>query len=92
MPRSAESQAAVGEALYAECGAQGLDTLLDDREERPGVKFKDADLLGMPVRVTIGNAWVKSGLLEVRARGTHEERKVPRGEVIEAIRALHRAS
>jgi len=88
----AEAQAAAGEALYAECGERGLDTLLDDREERPGVKFKDADLLGVPVRVTIGNAWVKSGLVEVRARGTREERKVPRGEVIEAIRALYGAS
>jgi prolyl-tRNA synthetase len=88
----AEAQASVGEALYAECKERGLDTLLDDREERPGVKFKDADLLGIPVRVTIGNAWVKSGLVEVRARGTREERKVPRGEVIEAIRALFGAS
>ena len=52
------------------------------------MKFKDADLLGIPVRVTIGNAWLKSGLMEVRARGTREERKVVRGEVIDAIRAL----
>ena len=87
-----EAQAAAGEALYAECRERGLDTLLDDREERPGVKFKDADLLGIPVRVTIGNAWVKSGLVEVRARGTREERKVPQAEVIEAIRALQGAS
>jgi len=87
-----EAQAAAGEALYAECGERGLDTLLDDREERPGVKFKDADLLGIPVRITIGNAWVKSGLVEVRARGTREERRVPRGEVIKAIRALQGSS
>jgi prolyl-tRNA synthetase len=87
-----EAQAAAGEALYAECRERGLDTLLDDREERPGVKFKDADLLGIPVRVTIGNGWVKSGLVEVRARGTREERKVPQGEVIEAIRTLQGAS
>ena len=52
------------------------------------MKFKDADLLGMPVRVTVGNAWLKSGLVEVRARGTREERKVPRGEAIDAILAL----
>ena len=66
----------------------GLDTLLDDREERPGVKFKDADLLGVPVRVTLGNAWVKSGLVEVRSRRTREERRVPRDEVIATIRDL----
>jgi prolyl-tRNA synthetase len=62
--------------------------LLDDRPERPGFKFKDADLLGMPVRVTLGNAWVKSGLVEIRARGTREERRVPRDQVIATIREL----
>ena len=49
-------------------------------------------MLFRSVRVTIGNAWVKSGLVEVRARGTREERKVPQAEVIEAIRALQGAS
>ena len=83
-----EAQMSAGEALYAECRAQGLDALLDDREERPGVKFKDADLLGMPIRVTLGNAWVKNGVMEVRARRTRAERKVPRAEVLGAIREL----
>jgi prolyl-tRNA synthetase len=82
------AQAAAGEALYQECRAHGLDVLLDDRVERPGVKFKDADLLGIPVRVTIGNAWAKSGLVELRARRSREERKVPQPEVLGAIRDL----
>jgi prolyl-tRNA synthetase len=83
-----EAQAKAGDALYTECRAHGLEALLDDRHERPGVKFKDADLLGLPVRVTLGNAWVKSGLVEVRARGTREERRVARDEVIATIRDL----
>ena len=83
-----EAQAAAGETLYAECREHGLDALLDDRAERPGVKFKDADLLGLPVRVTIGNAWAKSGLVELRARHSREERKVPQPEVLPAIRNL----
>ncbi len=83
-----EAQAAAGEALYAQCREHGLDALLDDRAERPGVKFKDADLLGMPVRVTIGNAWAKSGLFELRARRSREERKVPHAEVVTAIKDL----
>ena len=83
-----EAQAAAGETLYAECREHGLDALLDDRAERPGVKFKDADLLGLPVRVTIGNAWAKSGLVELRARRSREERKVPQPEVLPAIRDL----
>ena len=83
-----EAQAKAGDALYAECRDQGLDALLDDRNERPGVKFKDADLLGIPVRVTLGNAWAKSGLVEVRARRTREERRVPRDEVVATLREL----
>ncbi len=83
-----EAQATAGEALYAECRRHGLDAVLDDRAERPGVKFKDADLLGVPVRVTIGNAWAKSGLYELRARRSREERKVPQPEVLSAIREL----
>ena len=42
----------------------------------------------MPVRVTLGNAWAKSGLVEIRARGTREERRVPRDEVVATIREL----
>jgi prolyl-tRNA synthetase len=83
-----EAQAAAGRALYEACHAHGLEALLDDRDERPGVKFKDADLLGMPVRITLGNAWAKNGLMEVRARRTREERKVPGDAVIGAIREL----
>jgi prolyl-tRNA synthetase len=83
-----EAQAAAGEALYAECRAHGLDAVLDDRVERPGVKFKDADLLGVPVRVTIGNAWAKSGLYELRARRSREERKVPQPQVLPTVREL----
>ena len=83
-----EAQAAAGEALYAQCREHGLDALLDDRAERPGVKFKDADLLGIPVRVTIGNAWAKSGLFELRARRSREERKIPQADVVTAIKDL----
>jgi prolyl-tRNA synthetase len=83
-----EAQLRAGETLYTECRAQGLDALLDDRVERPGVKFKDADLLGVPVRVTIGNAWAKSGLYELRARRSREERKVAQAELLPAIREL----
>jgi prolyl-tRNA synthetase len=79
--------AAAGE-IYDECRRAGLDALLDDRDERPGVKFKDADLLGMPVRVTVGNALAKEGVVEVRARRTRRETKVPPGAVVDAVRAI----
>jgi len=56
------------EGLYNELQAQGIDVLLDDRDERPGSKFKDADLLGIPFRVTVGKSLSNSGKVELRAR------------------------
>ena len=56
--------------LYAEMRAQGIDVLFDDRAERPGVKFKDADLIGVPYRVTIGKRKFEQGLAEIFERST----------------------
>jgi len=63
------------EKLYEDLQAAGLEVLLDDRDERPGFKFKDADLLGIPYRVTVGKNFVKNGLLEIQNRkdGSLEE-------------------
>jgi prolyl-tRNA synthetase len=66
----------------------GIEVLLDEREERPGVKFKDADLLGLPVRITIGNAYSKEGLVEVRSRRTAVERRVDLAACLAAVREL----
>jgi prolyl-tRNA synthetase len=59
---------ATAEQLYNELSAQGIDVLLDDRDERPGSKFKDSDLLGIPFRVTVGKSLTNSGLIEIRIR------------------------
>jgi len=56
------------EKLYRELQEAGFDVLLDDRDERPGSKFKDADLLGMPFRVTVGKSFTKNGMMEIRRR------------------------
>jgi prolyl-tRNA synthetase len=58
------------EKLYAELQVQGLDVLFDDRAERPGVKFKDADLIGVPYRITLGRRKLDQGLVEVFERST----------------------
>ncbi|QYM80201.1 proline--tRNA ligase [Horticoccus luteus] len=55
----------------------GADVLIDDRVERPGVKFKDADLLGLPLRITIGGRGLKEGIIEVKWRTAKEAVKVP---------------
>ena len=65
------------EKIYAELLDYDIDTLLDDREERAGVKFNDADLLGTPLRVTVGLRGVKSGLVEIKLRTESESTQVP---------------
>jgi prolyl-tRNA synthetase len=63
--------------LASKLAAQGVDVLLDDRDERPGVKFKDADLIGIPVRVTVGDKALDAGGVEFKTR-----RDPGKGEVI----------
>jgi prolyl-tRNA synthetase len=81
-------QVEAAEAIYAECRRSGFDALVDDRDERPGVKFKDADLIGCPVRVTVGQSLVKDGVVEVRERKSRRESRVAPAKVIETIRAI----
>jgi prolyl-tRNA synthetase len=66
----------------------GFEVLMDDRDERAGVKFKDADLLGVPIRITVGNALAKEGVVEIRERATRADSKVPRERVLEAVRKI----
>jgi prolyl-tRNA synthetase len=83
------AQVAAAEEIYAACQEVGLEALFDDRDERPGVKFKDADLLGVPVRVTIGNALATEGVVEIKERrAPRREQRVAPGAVVDAIRAL----
>jgi prolyl-tRNA synthetase len=79
---------AAAEEMYRELQAAGFDVLMDDRDERAGVKFKDADLLGIPIRITVGNLLAKEGLVEIRERGARADRRIPRGQVMEAVREL----
>ncbi|MCW5890034.1 MAG: proline--tRNA ligase [bacterium] len=76
------------ERIGAELEAAGVDTLLDDRDERPGVKFKDADLIGLPVRVTVGARSLQKGCVEVKARTAKEATEVPVGEAAAHVAAM----
>lgn len=62
----------LAEQIYSELKAAGVDVLLDDRKERAGVKFKDCDLIGYPLRVTVGPKTVEEGTIELRVRKTGE--------------------
>lgn len=70
------------ETLYRELTASGVEVLLDDRDERPGVKFKDADLVGLPFRLAVGKKGLAEGKVEWKRRGTKEVELVPVGEVV----------
>jgi prolyl-tRNA synthetase len=80
----------LAERLYGELGAAGFEVILDDRDERPGVKFKDADLLGVPIRVTVGALLGREGKVEVRARRDRQDVAVPPDAVVETVRDLAR--
>ena len=80
-----EHLTAQAEELYRELRRRGVEVLLDDRRERPGVKFNDADLLGFPIRVTMGKKCSESGLAEVLLRETHETIEVPLAEVADTV-------
>lgn len=76
----------VAERLYEELTEAGISALYDDRDETPGVKFNDADLLGMPLRVTVSPRNLEKGSLEVKGRTEGEARLVALGEAVSALR------
>ena len=77
--------AEVAEKLYREIGSKGLEILFDDREESPGVKFMDADLIGIPLRLTIGQRSLKQGGVELKRRDRQEKAIVPIEDAVARI-------
>lgn len=75
-------------SVYEELTKAGLEVLLDDRDERPGVKFKDADLYGFPLRITIGKKTLDKGQIEVRTRKTGETVLMPADDFTGTVRDM----
>jgi prolyl-tRNA synthetase len=73
------------ERIYSECKARGIDVLYDDRDERPGVKFKDADLIGVPYRITIGSRKLALGVVELYDRRTKQTLEFPPDKAVDAL-------
>ncbi|MDH4232933.1 MAG: proline--tRNA ligase [Nitrospirota bacterium] len=73
------------EKLYRELKERGIDVLMDDRDERAGVKFKDADLIGIPFQVILGEKTLREGLVEIKNRKTKESLRVPLSTAIGMI-------
>lgn len=65
-----------------------IEALIDDRDERPGVKFKDADLIGIPIHVVLGEKSLKDNLVEIKNRRTKEVSKVPVGNAVSTILSM----
>ncbi len=84
--RQDSSQWAAAERVYGDLCARGVETVLDDREERPGVKFKDADLLGFPLRITVGPKSLARGNVELK------ERRAEKAEEVEISQAAARVA
>ncbi len=75
----------IAEEMYTALEEKGFEVLMDDRDERAGVKFKDADLIGIPYRIIIGEKNLKEGLVELKERKTGQVEKVKVEEAVERI-------
>ena len=80
-----EAVRVAAESIYGELQAAGRDVLIDDRDERPGVKFKDAELIGFPVRISVGRRDLAEGLVEVVSRATGERERVPVDQALKHV-------
>jgi prolyl-tRNA synthetase len=85
--KDAEVMAACDE-LYRTLAAAGVEVLFDDRDDRPGSKFKDADLIGIPLRVVVGSKNLAEGKVELKARKSGEVSLLPLAEAVETVKAL----
>jgi prolyl-tRNA synthetase len=89
IPLQVQNQAVLDHALALErsLSAAGIDVLTDDRDQRPGVKFKDADLIGIPLRVVVGERGLKDGTIELKWRHEAGPKNIPAASAAEAILA-----
>jgi prolyl-tRNA synthetase len=79
--------AAAADAIYRQLLDAGLEVLYDDRNERAGVKFNDADLLGIPLRLTVGGKGLQNGVVESKVRRTGESGSIALAELIAKVRS-----
>ncbi len=82
-----EANMALAEKIYADLTAAGVEVLIDDRNERPGVKFKDADLIGIPLRITVGRR-AGEGIVEVKRRDSDEAVEMTADEAVAAAKEI----
>jgi prolyl-tRNA synthetase len=85
--QKSEAVASCAEALYAQLQAAGVEVLLDDRNERPGVKFADMELIGIPHRIVIGDRALAEDNIEYKGRQDDDSQLIPRDEILDFVMA-----
>lgn len=85
--RELDTRAKAGE-IYSSLQSAGVSVLFDDRDERAGVKFNDADLIGLPIRVTVGEKGLKEGMVELKPREVKENQLVPVDGIVEKLKSI----
>ena len=88
VPGKTLDTASAAESLYIQLLENGISVLFDDRNERAGVKFNDADLIGCPVRLTVGERGLQNGMLEIKLRCETENRQIPFSAALSEIRSV----
>jgi prolyl-tRNA synthetase len=83
-----EAVTSLASKLHDELAAVGIDVLLDDRDQRPGFKFKDAELIGFPLRVTVGKRGLADGVVEIQKRRTGDTQKTAPDQVVRTITTM----
>jgi prolyl-tRNA synthetase len=84
-----EAVAQQAQQLYEALRQEGIDVILDDRDVRPGVMFSEWELIGVPIRITIGDRGLKDGIVELQSRSWPEGQKVPVAEMLTSIKSLY---
>jgi prolyl-tRNA synthetase len=87
-PKGDAEVAALADGIEKELEAAGVEVIHDDRDERPGVKFNDADLLGIPLRITVGTRAVKEGQIEFKRRDSEDIEKLDRDSLVGKIKDI----
>jgi prolyl-tRNA synthetase len=86
-----EESMRIADELEGQLQEAGIDTIVDDRKDRPGVKFKDADLLGFPIRVVIGKKSLDQGKIEIKVRNQDDSELIDIDKILLKIKEIYRS-
>jgi prolyl-tRNA synthetase len=87
LPGKALDTIASADTIYHDLQSAGISVLYDNRDERAGVKFNDADLIGCPIRITLGERNLQNGMVEFKRRNSQESQLIPLNEIIPHIKS-----